>query len=62
MVGGFNKITDKFVGKFLTREGETVEEARRRLEQAVQKNADMSFAGSGTQAYKEETANEAEAE
>ena len=28
---GFNKMTDKFVGKFLTRDGETVEEARTRL-------------------------------
>lgn len=30
-VEGFNKITDKFVDNFLTREGETVKEARERL-------------------------------
>lgn len=30
-VGGFNKIADKFVDNFLTKEGETVEEARERL-------------------------------
>lgn len=30
-VGGFNKIADKFVDNFLTREGESVEEARERL-------------------------------
>ena len=31
-VGGFHKITDKFVDSFLTKEGETVEEAKARLE------------------------------
>lgn len=30
-VGGFQKITDKFVDNFLTQEGETVEEAKERL-------------------------------
>lgn len=30
-VGGFNKIADKFVDNFLTKEGESVEEARERL-------------------------------
>ena len=30
-VHGFNKITDKFVDNFLTKEGETVEEAKARL-------------------------------
>ena len=30
-VCGFNKITDKFVDNFLTKEGETVEEAKARL-------------------------------
>lgn len=30
-VGGFNKIADKFVDNFLTREGETVEDAKARL-------------------------------
>lgn len=28
---GFNKIADKFVDNFLTKEGETVEEAKERL-------------------------------
>ncbi len=31
VVDGFNKITDKFVGAFLTREDETVEQAKERL-------------------------------
>lgn len=30
-VGGFEKITDKFVDNFLTKEGESVEEAKKRL-------------------------------
>ena len=30
-VGGFNKIADKFVDIFLTKEGESVEEAKARL-------------------------------
>ncbi|MGN1014749.1 MAG: hypothetical protein ACI4PM_05275 [Butyricicoccus sp.] len=30
-IGGFNKIADKFVDSFLTKEGESVEEARARL-------------------------------
>lgn len=30
-VGGFNKIADKFVDNYLTKEGESVEEARVRL-------------------------------
>jgi len=30
-VGEFNKIADKFVDNYLTKEGETVEEARERL-------------------------------
>lgn len=31
VVGGFNKICDSFVDNFLTREGESVEDARQRL-------------------------------
>ena len=31
VVGGFNKMTDKFVGKFLTKEGETLEDAKARI-------------------------------
>lgn len=30
-VGGFNKIADKFVDNFLTKDGESVEEAKERL-------------------------------
>ena len=30
-VGGFNKIADKFVDNFLTKEGESVEDAKERL-------------------------------
>lgn len=36
-VEGFGKITDKFVDQFLTKEGETVEEAKKRL--AAEQNA-----------------------
>lgn len=41
-VGGFNKIADKFVDNFLTREGETVEDAKARLaaEQRAREEAD----------------------
>lgn len=31
VVSGFTKMTDKFVGEFLTRDGETVEDAKARL-------------------------------
>ena len=31
VVGGFEKVTDKFVDSFLTKDGETVEEAKERL-------------------------------
>ncbi|MBR2047494.1 MAG: hypothetical protein IJ960_02750 [Oscillospiraceae bacterium] len=31
VVDGFNKMTDQFVGKFLTRDGETVAEAKARI-------------------------------
>lgn len=42
-VEGFNKIADKFVDNFLTKEGETVEEARERLaaEQKAREKTDM---------------------
>jgi hypothetical protein len=33
VVGGFTKISDKFVNQFLTREGESVEDAKARLKQ-----------------------------
>lgn len=38
VVGSFNKISDKFVDNFLTREGETVEEAKERLAKQNTKN------------------------
>ena len=31
VVAGYNKIEDKFVARYLTRDGETVEEAKARL-------------------------------
>ncbi len=37
VVGGYTKIEDKFVDQFLTRDGETVEEAKQRLKQEPQK-------------------------
>lgn len=40
-VGGFNKIADKFVDNFLTREGESVEEARERLTNERRERAGM---------------------
>lgn len=33
VVGAFNKISDKFVDNYLTKDGETVEEAKKRLAQ-----------------------------
>lgn len=33
VVDGFNKMTDKFVDQFLTKEGETVEVAKKRLKE-----------------------------
>lgn len=36
VVEGFGKLTDKFVGKFLTKDGETVEEAKNRMAEAQQ--------------------------
>lgn len=40
VVGGYNQIADQFVDQYLTREGESVEEARKRLveEQATRKS------------------------
>lgn len=40
VVNGFNKISDKFVDNYLTKEGESVEEAKERLskELEVKKN------------------------
>ena len=36
VVGGHKKIEDKFVDEFLTRDGETVEEAKQRLAAEVE--------------------------
>lgn len=36
VVGGYTKIEDKFIDQFLTREGETVEDARKRLKGNVE--------------------------
>ncbi|MCM1494865.1 MAG: hypothetical protein NC089_03600 [Bacteroides sp.] len=33
VVGGFTKMSDKFMNQFLTHEGESVEDAKARLEQ-----------------------------
>ena len=43
-VDGFNKIADEFVGKFLLKEGETVEEARQRLAKEQEKRLEKSRA------------------
>ena len=42
VVGGFNKMSDRFVDQFLTRDGESVEDAKRRLaaEQAEREKKD----------------------
>ena len=37
VVNGFNKITDKFVDEFLTKDGESVEDAKKRLAQEARK-------------------------
>ena len=37
VVEGFGKITDKFVDQFLTKEGESVEDAKKRLAEEANK-------------------------
>ena len=37
VVGGFNRMSDHFVDQFLTKEGETVEQAKQRLAKKQQK-------------------------
>ncbi len=37
VVGGYTKVEDAFVDRFLTRDGETVEEAKARLKQDAEK-------------------------
>ena len=50
-VGGFNKIADKFVDNFLTKEGESVEEATARLA-AEQKKREKKSAQSRKEGHK----------
>lgn len=44
-VGSFNKVADKFVDNFLTREGESVEEAKKRLAVEQKEREDKRKAG-----------------
>lgn len=44
VVGGFNKIADGFVDKFLTKEGESVEDAKERLAKEQEKRLEKSRA------------------
>lgn len=48
VVGGFNKMTDKFVAHFLTHEGETVEDAKRRLAEEQSQRQEAARARAGT--------------
>lgn len=36
-VNGFNKVSDKFIEKFFTKDGESVEEAKKRLATSAEK-------------------------
>ena len=38
VVSGCTKIEDKFVGKYLTQDGETIEEAKERLNSQIKNN------------------------
>ena len=38
VVGGYTKIEDKFVDAYLTKDGETVEEAKNRLKNVTSRN------------------------
>ena len=40
VVNGFNRITDYFVDQFLTQEGESIEQAKVRLQQAHERRAE----------------------
>lgn len=44
-VSGFNKMTDKFVNHFLTKEGESVEEAKARLAEEQKEREEKRKAG-----------------
>lgn len=45
VVGTYKKVEDAFVDKFLTREGESVEDAKKRIEE---ERAAMEHTGNGT--------------
>ncbi len=38
VVNGFNKMTDKFVDQFLAKDGETIEDAKKRLKDNKENN------------------------
>ncbi len=38
VVNGFNKMTDKFADQFLTKDGESVEEAKKRMAQTKERD------------------------
>lgn len=42
-VKGFEKITDQFVGHFLTRDGESIEEAKARLSEQQKREREKTF-------------------
>lgn len=44
-VGGFNKVADRFVDNFLTKEGESVEEAKARLAEEQKEREEKRKAG-----------------
>lgn len=52
VVSGFGKLTDKFVGEFLTREGESVEEAKARLAAEETRRREAARAEAGKNAGK----------
>lgn len=41
VVEGFNKISDKFVDQFLTKEGESVEDAKKRMAKEASKHSNL---------------------
>ena len=57
VVDGFGKISDQFVDRFLTKDGETVEEAKARLaeEQAAREEKQATASGHGTKAERKQS-------
>lgn len=57
VVDGFGKISDRFVDRFLTKDGETVEEAKARLaeEQAAREEKQAAASGHGTKAERKQS-------